>query len=189
MANMNLGAYRSYNEEDILQGLFALTGATGSKGTIVSIVGNANATGYNPANPDGFSIPINPSYNNTYSYRYSTNATVAPTASGAPALGMQLYDVLELNPFGEMLLFRPEERAERQIVLSGQPVPIATAGTFSLLNAQGTISGGAVGVARAGVIYGVPAIPAPTGDTIVGTFLGTTGRDGSALFRLAINNL
>lgn len=188
---MNLGAYRSYSEQDVLQGLFCLTGATGSKGTIVSIVGNALATGYNPANPDGFGNMIQPSYPNTYSARYVCNSTVGPTPSGANTqpIGMQLYDVLELNPWNEMLLFRPEERAERQAVLSGQPVPLATAGTFSLLGAQGTISGGALGVVRGGLVYGVPAVPVPSGDTVVGTFLGTTGRDGSALFRLAINNI
>ncbi len=191
MANMNLGAFRSYNETDVINFL-SLATATGSKGTILSITGNANATGYNPVNADGWSIPISgPTYANTYSYRYSSTATVAPTPSGAnqPVVGMQLYDVIELNPYGEALLYRPEELAERQCVLSGQNVPIATAGTFELIGALGTISGGALGVVRGGLIYGVPASPAPTGDTVVGTFLGTTGRLGNAIFRLAINNI
>lgn len=179
---MNLGSYREYHEANVIQ-LFALAAPTGSKGTILSITGGPFATGYNPVFPDGFgSTDLSNGQPNVYTRRYESNARVAPTASGQVPLGMQLYDVLEVNPYGESLLYREQERAERQIVVSGQNVPIVTRGLFYVLGAAGTISGSTPAVARGGVITAVSVVPA--GETNLGMFLGTTGRDGGAHFYL-----
>lgn len=184
---MNLGAYREYHEAFVLNGLFALSAPTGSKGTILSITGAPFATGYNPVpyGNDGWgATSLSNGQPNTYTRRYEINSRVAPTASGGIPLGIQLYDVLEVNPYGESLIYREQERAERQIVLSGQAVPIATKGVFYVIGAAGTISGGSLAVARAGVPTAVAVIPA--GETQIGIFLSTTGNDGGALLKLDI---
>lgn len=182
---MNLTPYREYHESDVIQ-LFALSGATGQKGNIVSIVPVAGvATGDNPINRDGFGPQMIGVVANTYSARYETKARVAPTASGAIPLGLQLYDVLEVNPYNESLLYRSIEKAERQAVLSGQTVPIVTRGVFGVQGASGLIYGGSVGVARNGTIWGV-GTTVPAGETAIGQFLGTTGRAGEVIFKLSI---
>lgn len=187
---MNLGAWRQYHEANLIN-FFALSTPTGSKGTIVSITGAPFATGYNPVLPDDYgSTSLANGTPNVYSNRYESNARVTATSVGGVPLGMQLYDVLEVNPWGESLIYREVERAERQIVLSGQNVPIATRGFFYVLGASGgaAISGSCPAIARNGQICGIPAIPTganglPT-ETQIGVFLGTTGRDGGAHFYL-----
>lgn len=181
--NPNLGAYRQYHEAFVLNGLYALAQATGSKGTIVSITGFPLATGYNPVNNDFWgSTTLNLGQPNTYSARYELNSRVTATPSGGVPLGLQLYDVLETNPYGESLIWREQERAERQIVLSGQAVPIVTKGIFYILNGQGPISGQCPAVARTGIPVAVPVVPAS--ETQIGIWLGTTGVDGGALLKL-----
>lgn len=186
---MNLAAYRQYSETDVINGLFTLVTATGSKGVFLSITGNSGiTTGVNPTNNDGWGPSIVPGQPNTYSSRYQVNALVTPTPSGSTPIGMQLWDMIELNPFGEMLLFRPVEQAERQCVLSGQAVPIVRRGIFNIIGVSGTPSGGAFGTARNGALWALPSVPnfinTYTGDVYAGKFLGTTGRDGGALFLL-----
>lgn len=184
---MNLGAYREYHEAFVLNGLFALATATGSKGTILSITGFPLATGYNPANNDFWgSTTLTNGQINTYSNRYELNSRVTPTPSGGVPLGLQLYDVLEVNPYGESLLYREQERAERQIVVSGQAVPIATKGVFYVLGAAGTISGNAPCVARNGIPTALSPGGVPASETQIGMFLSTTGVDGGALLKLDI---
>lgn len=189
---MNLAAYRQYNESDVINGLFALSSPfTGTKGFFVAITGvDAVATGVNPLNNDGWGPSIVPGQPNTYSSRYQINARVTYAASGTKPLGLQLWDVLEVNPFNEPLLYRPEELAERQAVLSGQALPILTRGIVNIIGAQGNVSGNAFGVVRTGILVGVstaPSVPSGGGtpsEYVVGTFLGTTGRDGAALFKV-----
>ncbi len=52
--------------------------------------------------------------------------------AGAPVLGMTLNQTLLTDENGEKLLYNPVKRAELQAVLTGQAVPVATRGIFTL---------------------------------------------------------
>lgn len=181
---MDIKGYRDYSEHEVLNGLFSFTASSGDKGTFVELVGS----GILPDELNGWGPSID-GIANTVSQRYVTTTKVQPAPSGSNrVVGMMLYDVRDVGTFGESLLQNPEERAERQCVLSGQAVPIATRGLFMIKGHSGTATGGSAAYLgpQAGVIQAVSATIAGVNGQRVGTFLGATGRDGYALFKLSI---
>ncbi len=185
---MNLGTYRHYEEANVINGIFALNRNSGDKGTIVEISGiDAVATGFSPAGNDGWG-PSLTSRANTWSSRYEVKARVAASMSGSNnVLGMLLYDVREVNAFGEQMMYRPQEQAEQQCVLSGQAVPIVTKGVFEVVGYSGTASGNAKAyVGQFGQIAAFPQESTGINGKQIGKFLGTSGVLGGALLKLEL---
>ncbi len=130
--NNKLLPFRDYNEHDVLN-FFALDN-TGVAGVLVSIVN------FNPDSGDGYTNIANGfAFPGTNSVRYNTIARVTPTASGATkasTLGLQIKDVREYDENGEKLLYHPDEQERLNCVISGQSVPIARKGLFTVTSAE-----------------------------------------------------
>jgi hypothetical protein len=106
--------------------------------------------------------------------------------AGVPVLGMTLNQTLATDENGERLLYNPVKRAELQAVLTGQAVPVATRGIFTLsdfaidwVDANMVVNSHLVISANAGKVSGLLAtVVSPiTGTTsIIGRILGTGQR-------------
>ena len=106
--------------------------------------------------------------------------------AGEPVLGLTLNQTLAADENGERLLYNPVKRAELQAVLTGQAVPVATKGVFTLadtaidwVDASMTVNNHLVISANAGKVSGLAASPVTPiiGTTsIVGRILGTGQR-------------
>jgi hypothetical protein len=106
--------------------------------------------------------------------------------AGVPVLGMTLNQTLATDENGERLLYNPVKRAELQAVLTGQAVPVATRGVFTLadtaidwVDANMVVNSHLVISANAGKVSGLlaTAVSPITGTTsIIGRILGTGQR-------------
>ncbi len=106
--------------------------------------------------------------------------------AGVPVLGMTLNQTLATDENGERLLYNPVKRAELQAVLTGQAVPVATRGIFTLsdfaidwVDANMVVNSHLVISANAGKVSGLlaSAVSPITGTTsIIGRILGTGQR-------------
>ena len=99
----------------------------------------------------------------------------------APVLGITLNQTLSNDENGERLLYNPVKRAELQAVLSGQAVPVATRGIFTLsesaidwVDANMVPNSHLVISATAGKVSGQLASASPT--AAIGRILGTGRR-------------
>jgi len=181
---MNLKPFRDYDEHDVVN-LFALTNATGSKGTFVQVVNN------NPSVLGGYTnIPNGYAPDGTWSMRFAVAARVAPAASGAQAvLGMQLYDVAEVDENGIPLRFQSKDQTyARGLVGSGQAVPILTRGLVEIGGFYGVAGpGSGAFISNSGdgsIVVGLPNASLP--GQKVGTFLSSSGADGYALLNIRL---
>ena len=106
--------------------------------------------------------------------------------AGVPVLGMTLNQTLATDENGERLLYNPVKRAELQAVLTGQAVPVATRGIFTLadtaidwVDANMVVNSHLVISANAGKVSGLLAsVVSPITGTasIIGRILGTGQR-------------
>ncbi len=106
--------------------------------------------------------------------------------AGEPVLGMTLNQTLATDENGERLLYNPVKRAELQAVLTGQAVPVATRGIFTLadtaidwVDANMVVNSHLIISANAGKVSGLLAstVSPITGTTsIIGKILGTGQR-------------
>jgi hypothetical protein len=106
--------------------------------------------------------------------------------TGVPVLGMTLNQTLATDENGERLLYNPVKRAELQAVLTGQAVPVATRGIFTLadtaidwVDSTMVVNSHLVISANAGKVSGMLATltsPVTGGITIIGRILGTGQR-------------
>ena len=106
--------------------------------------------------------------------------------AGVPVLGMTLNQTLATDENGERLLYNPVKRAELQAVLTGQAVPVATRGVFTLsdyaidwVDANMVVNSHLIISANAGKVSGLlaSAVSPITGTTsIIGRILGTGQR-------------
>ena len=106
--------------------------------------------------------------------------------AGEPVLGITLNQTLAADENGERLLYNPVKRAELQAVLTGQAVPVATKGIFTLadtaidwVDGSMTVNNHLVISANAGKVSGLSAatVSPITGTTsIIGRILGTGQR-------------
>ena len=106
--------------------------------------------------------------------------------AGVPVLGLTLNQTLATDKNGEKLLYNPVKRAELQAVLTGQAVPVATRGIFTLadtaidwVDANMVVNSHLIISANAGKVSGLlaSAVSPITGTTsIIGRILGTGQR-------------
>lgn len=110
---------------------------------------------------------------------------VSDTGAGVRALGIMLRDVRNKDENGENLLYYPQKKEELQCVVSGEAVPIATKGIFTI-NVNGLTNGVAPAVnswalpSKNGTLTGV-ATTAAAHHThhahAVGQFIATGNRE------------
>ncbi len=127
--------FRQYDEFDVIN-LFAYSGTHPvARGTFVRPV----ASGWRTDETDTeFLGAPGAAFPNTVSLRFGTIPKVTAAGTGENVIGMLLYDIKETDENGEKLLYKPQKAAEMQVALSGNTVPIATAGMFLW---SGTING------------------------------------------------
>lgn len=177
----DLKPFRDYDEHDVIN-LFAFSGASANKGTVVV----AQGQGVNLLDPT--SLDNLSSYGNTLSAQFNVPWTVAPAAAGstkAQVLGMLLKDVRTTDENGERLIYNPRKAAEMDVIISGQAVPVLTKGLVLVKDIQGVPgygSGAAISTATNGNLRVTGW--SSSNNEVIGKFLGPTGSDGYALFKL-----
>lgn len=138
-----LRPFRDYSEHDVVN-LFAYDGAQDANGviatagTVVKVQGNGfqpvvasttpGGTGFLGAVPVDLAGLVGAGFANTVSNRYALTAKVTAASSGNAALGITLLSTQELDENGEKLVFNPRKAAEKNVVVSGQGVPVLTKG-------------------------------------------------------------
>ena len=113
---------------------------------------------------------------------------VEAAAAGSAVLGITLNQTLTHDENGEKLIYNPTKKAEMQAVTSGEAVPVATRGIFTIT--ADAVDGPRVGSglaisANAGKLTGVVDYDS---DTVIATVIGTGSRTSSALVRWYAGN-
>jgi hypothetical protein len=183
----NLKPFRSWDESEIINGLFAATTAVLNKGTFVTITqasGNTNVMQTGTLAPAAPHLGVASNFGGAPSYaiskRWALNWRVRAANPGEVVLGVIVKDVAEVNKFGESYVYRPRyEKNEQQVVNSGESVPILTRGLISTNNFSGVPVPGSGATVSGGMLM-VSAYSA----TSVGKFLTTVDADGYALFKV-----
>jgi hypothetical protein len=138
-----LRPFRDYSEHDVVN-LFAFDGAQDANGviatagTVVKVIGNGfqpvvasttpGGTGFLGTVPVDLAGLVGAGFANTVSNRYALTSKVSAASSGDAALGITLISTQELDENGEKLVFNPRKAAEKNVVVSGQGVPVLTKG-------------------------------------------------------------
>jgi len=147
--------FRQYDEKDVVN-LYAMQLDTGPQS-----LSDPSTTGNNDA---GVFVKITSADLNSGPIEYTTNSYLGKTnyphigkdqypvvplkiqaaVSGDNCLGMTMYQTLTHDENGEKLLYYPVKQDELQAVLSGQAVPVATRGIFTLADTavKGTLTPG-----------------------------------------------
>ena len=153
MANRLL-PFRQYDENDVIN-LFAndasdanpTTNSNGSAGVFVSIKSGGGNFSKDPVTyVDRTELSASQSHTrNQYPEVQLKVEAAASAAKAGEVIGVTLKQTLEQDENGEKLLYNPVKKDELQAVLSGQAVPLATRGIFTLTsdaidNAGGNIA-------------------------------------------------
>lgn len=137
--SLRLYPFRQYSEYDVVN-LFASdtvdtlpsTNGNGSAGVFVKVsAGNLDLDPITYATNDAVLGKTDYPFLGAAQYP-SVPLTFTAATTGAPVLGITLNQTLLTDENGEKLLYNPIKRAELQAVLSGQAVPVATRGIFTL---------------------------------------------------------
>jgi len=164
--------FRQYDDNDVVN-MFSYDGTNAGAGTIVKVsAANLNDDLVDLIDAgDAFLT----SQGNAYSPLSVNPLKVAAPDSGDASLGIILRDVRDEDENGEKLRFYPEKREELQCVISGQSVPVATKGVFTLLEtafADDTVLAVGSDLAVWDDGFGL----AGSADTVVGSVLATGTR-------------
>ena len=191
--SLRLYPFRQYSEHDVIN-LFASdtvdsapsTNGNGSAGVFVKVsAGNLDLDPITYATNDTVLGKTDYPFMGAAQYP-SVPLTFTAATAGVPVLGITLNQTLLNDENGEKLLYNPVKRAELQSVLSGQAVPVATRGIFTLadtaidwVDASMTVNNHLIISANAGKVSGLAAstVSPLTGTTsIVGRILATGQR-------------
>jgi hypothetical protein len=191
--SLRLYPFRQYSEHDVIN-LFASdtvdstpsTNGNGSAGVFVKVsAGNLDLDPITYATNDTVLGKTDYPFLGAAQYP-SVPLTFTAATAGVPVLGITLNQSLLNDENGEKLLYNPIKRAELQAVLSGQAVPVATRGIFTLadtaidwVDASMTVNNHLIISANAGKVSGLAAsaVSPLTGTTsIVGRILATGQR-------------
>lgn len=192
--SLRLYPFRQYSEYDVIN-LFASdtvdtlpsTNGNGSAGVFVKVsAGNLDLDPITYATNDTVLGKTDYPFLGAAQYP-SVPLTFTAATTGAPVLGITLNQTLLTDENGEKLLYNPIKRAELQAVLSGQAVPVATRGIFTLadtaidwVDANMAPNSHLLISTNAGKVTGLSSVnngPALTGNyTIIGRVLATGSR-------------
>lgn len=180
---MTIRPFRDYSEHEVIN-LFALQGES-NKGTFVTAVGN----GFNLSAQSAFDN--NSFIDGTVSARFNVASKVVAAPSGtAPALvlGMTLKDVKSLDENGYPLKFEPRKAAERDVVISGEAVPVVKRGVFlySGVSEAGGTCGFGSGLAISDANDGSLKVVAPGSALAVAKALGPKDANGFVLIDIKL---
>jgi hypothetical protein len=189
--SLRLLPFRQYNEHDVIN-LFAsdtadtspTTNGNGSQGVFVKVsAGNLDS--------DPITYAANGYLGNTsYPFIGAAQYPEVPlkftaATTGAPVLGVTLNQTILEDENGEKLLYNPIKAQELQACLSGQAVPVATRGMFTLaedavdwVDASMTVNNHLVVSLNAGKVSGLASTTEGTasGQSVIGRILGTGQR-------------
>jgi predicted RecA/RadA family phage recombinase len=181
--------YRGYDENDVIN-FYALDAATGEAGSVV-MVSAANLTEEpvsmtTRGDADSYQNVLGNGYSPYPEVNYKVTKVTGTGDANRP-LGIMLRDIRANDENGQNLLFDSVKREELQCVVSGQAVPIATKGIFTI-NAKGLTNGVAPAVnslavpAANGTLTGVAWADADQAqkDVAVGKFIATGERAGQS---------
>jgi hypothetical protein len=180
----NLKPFRNVAPHDVIN-FFAHEEAYVNKGTFVKLKGGVNPD----ATPMQFLQDLEGVPTRATSMRAVNPNKVETASSGERPYGMLLYDVREVNKFGEKYIYRPRhDRSEQQIVVSGETVPLVKKGIFEINGFSGAPDAGSGAVMHPTVDGQLLVVDKASYDfdKIVGTFLSQSGADGYALFQLEL---
>lgn len=189
----HLRPFRDYNEKDVIN-FYTLSGVPlpVGNGVLVAITG----AGFVATGPDVVEMigdyaqgPGQTSFlNNVVAQRYGALPKITFAQSGVQPLGLTLFDCTEFDENGEPLRYNPRKAAEIEAVISGQAMPVVTKGVFRIsgFDVTANLSNLAGQAAYAGA-NGLITTQTGAGAVVnykIGTFLGNTGSDGSAIVRI-----
>jgi hypothetical protein len=180
--------FRQYDENDVIN-FYSLDDETGEAGSVVKVssanlqdepvkyVERGDSDSYQSTLGHGLSLYPEVPYKVT---------KCSDTGAGVKALGILLRDVRNKDENGENLLYYPQKKEELQCVVSGEAVPIATRGLFTI-NTKGLTDGVVPSVndyalpSKNGTITGIssatPAKHAEHHAHNIGSFIATGHRD------------
>jgi len=136
--SLRLYPFRQYSEQDVIN-LFASdtadtspsTNGNGSAGVFVKV--SAGNLDLDPVTYAASSYLGKTDYPFLGAAQYpSVPLTFTAATAGEPVLGITLNQTLLEDENGEKLLYNPVKKQELQAVLTGQAVPVATRGVFTL---------------------------------------------------------
>lgn len=177
---MTIRPFRDYSEHEVIN-LFALQGE-GNKGMFVTSVGS----GWNFNTPSAFDD--NSSINGTVSSRFNVPHLIKPAPSGTTAsmvLGMTLKDVRSFDENGYPLKFEPKKAAERDLIISGEAVPVVKRGVFVYSGINGSPAFGS-GLAISDAGDGSLKVVAPDSPLAVAKALGPKDTNGFVLIDIKL---
>ena len=170
--------FRQYDDNDVIN-MFALEDDSTSvgAGTIVKVKDITDGLNADLAYEQGGNNFLN-TQGNAYSPEIVNPLKVEKADEGDVAIGITLRDIRETDENGEKLRFYPQKREELQCVVSGQTVPVASKGIFTLM--ASSFSGSSVPAPASELKVSNSGLFATNGGgSVVGTILATGKREGS----------
>ena len=147
--------FRQYDENDVIN-FYSFTAETGEAGSVVKVsngdLQNDPVKYVERGDSDSFLNTIGKGLSLYPEVPYKVTKMSA-TGGNEKALGILLRDVRNKDENGENLLYYPEKKEELQCVVSGEAVPIATKGLFTI-NTRGLANGVAPSVNQ----YAMPSV-------------------------------
>jgi hypothetical protein len=173
-----LRPFRDYSEHEVIN-LFALNGE-GNKGMFVTAVGEGFKVNSNPLFDENSNI------DGAVSSRFNVPHLIAPAPSGTPralVLGMTLKDVRSKDENGYPLKWEPSKAAERDLIVSGQAVPVVKRGIFLYSGIEGDCQfGSSLLISDSG--DGSLKVSTPSNPAGVAKALGPKDANGFALIQI-----
>jgi hypothetical protein len=179
--------FRQYDENDVIN-FYSLDTETGEAGSVVKV--SAASLTDDPikyvqrGDSDSFQTTLGNGLSMYPEVPYKVTKMSA-TGGNEKALGILLRDVRNKDENGENLLYYPQKKEELQCVVSGEAVPIATKGIFTI-NVRGLTNGVCPSInqyavpSKNGTVTGLTSTAATHGSHhvhSVGTFIGTGLRE------------
>lgn len=176
-----LKPFRDYSEHEVIN-LFTLDGEYPA-GTFVTAKSTGFISDANPLFADDSHV------DGSLSARFTVPAIATVCPPNAPAnkvLGMTLKDLRNRDENGYPLKWEPKKAAERDVVISGEAVPVVRKGIFLYkgIESVGQINfGDQLGISSNGGSRLV-VLDAPSPNLIVGRTLGVPDKDGYTLIQI-----
>jgi len=126
--------FRQYNDTDVIN-FYSLDAETGEAGSVVKVsaadLQNEPVQYVQRGDSDSWQTTMGNALSMYPEVPYKLTK-VSDTGAGVKPLGILLRDVRNKDENGENLLYYPQKKEELQCVVSGEAVPVATKGLFTV---------------------------------------------------------